>query len=233
MTNRLHRLALLAGLLYIPVLISGCATTSSSAYQNEVLARTSIASQQQNDCEPADVGLLPAWLLGRGNRVDRHRFEASVGIAPDVPAAWPIDHPERQVISEYGNIRGRKGGRIHIHSGIDIKAPRGTPILATADGTVKLSGSMSGYGNIVIVDHGNGLQTVYAHLDSRNVNVGDVVRRGDTVGSLGATGRVTTHHLHYEVRAETRPIDPVPYLPEPNLETAHLEDLVKSTQPQQ
>lgn len=131
--------------------------------------------------------------------------------APDaspVPEGWPIENSAVEVISEFGP-RGRRG---RPHRGIDIKAPYGTPVTATAPGSVVLSGVQSGYGNIVVVDHGNGYQTAYAHLRTNSVRKGDTVRKGEEVGRLGNTGRVTTHHLHYEVRFEGTAVDPHPFL---------------------
>lgn len=128
--------------------------------------------------------------------------------ASPVPAGWPIDHPASNVISEFGP-RGRRG---YLHKGIDIKAPYGSPVCATAPGVVVLSGVQNGYGNIVVVDHGNGYQTAYAHLRTNSVRNGDTVQRGDEVGRLGNTGRVTTHHVHYEVRHDGKPVDPYPFI---------------------
>jgi murein DD-endopeptidase MepM/ murein hydrolase activator NlpD len=106
---------------------------------------------------------------------------------------------------------GPRGG--HQHNGIDILAPRRTPVLATADGVVAFSGTQRGYGNIVIVNHSASLETAYAHLDERLVEPGQPVRQGQKVGLLGQTGNATAPHVHYEVRKDGRPADPLPYLP--------------------
>jgi len=86
------------------------------------------------------------------------------------------------------------------HSGADMLAPRGTPIFAAEYGTVTFAGVYGGYGNLVIVDHGNGLQTYYAHCDTMNVGAGTVVSRGQQIATVGTTGRSTAYHLHFEVR---------------------------------
>ncbi len=95
------------------------------------------------------------------------------------------------------------------HSGTDFRGKRGTPVLAAGDGTVIFAGSKNGYGNIVIVDHGDGITTRYAHLKKIISKKDSVVTAGMQVGELGATGRATGPHLHFEVRLEGRPVDPV------------------------
>ena len=126
--------------------------------------------------------------------------------APNLPSGWPVDAPERKVISNYG-FRGK-----HMHRGVDIKADYATPVYATARGTVVFSGIMSGYGNLVVVDHGNGYETAYAHLKDRAVDVSESVKRGDSVGHMGRTGRATTQHVHYEVRRAGESVNPMPFI---------------------
>ncbi|MFP4501978.1 MAG: M23 family metallopeptidase [Candidatus Hydrogenedentota bacterium] len=123
-----------------------------------------------------------------------------------IPTGWPLDHPSRRVISPFGP-RGRR-----MHRGIDLKAPYGSPVRATAEGVVTRAGTMNGYGRIVVIDHGNDYETAYAHLKADSVRVGDLVQRGSAIGLLGNTGRTTTHHVHYEVRCGGECIDPFPYL---------------------
>jgi murein DD-endopeptidase MepM/ murein hydrolase activator NlpD len=110
----------------------------------------------------------------------------------------------------------RGGDGRHFHAGLDLAAPRGTPIYATGDGTVHWAGSISArqdapsslYGNFVILDHGNGIRTVYAHCDRLAVQAGQDVRRGEQIAWVGSTGRSTGPHLHYEVVVNGRPMDP-------------------------
>lgn len=99
------------------------------------------------------------------------------------------------------------------HNGIDIAAPKGTPVVATANGSVAFSGWEGRYGKIVKIDHGNGIQTCYAHLHRRKVRRGKRVKRGKVVGKVGQTGNATGPHVHYEVRVNGRPTNPRPYLP--------------------
>lgn len=99
------------------------------------------------------------------------------------------------------------------HSGLDIAAPTGTPVYATADGTVIESGDFFFSGNLVYLDHGQGLISLYAHLDRIDVKPGDVIRQGQQIGTVGETGRVTGAHLHFAVIANETLIDPVFMLP--------------------
>jgi murein DD-endopeptidase MepM/ murein hydrolase activator NlpD len=103
------------------------------------------------------------------------------------------------------------GGRSH-HLGIDIDANTGDPIKAAADGVVSFAGVKPGYGHTVIVDHGNGYQTLYAHNQKNLVRPGDVVRAGHVLGTVGSSGRSTGSHLHFEVHVNGRPVNPTAYL---------------------
>jgi murein DD-endopeptidase MepM/ murein hydrolase activator NlpD len=98
-----------------------------------------------------------------------------------------------------------------LHAGVDIGAPTGTPIVAAADGRVTFAGWRGGYGKTVLIDHGN-LVTLYAHQSAVGVRAGQTVRRGETIGRVGSTGQSTGPHLHFEVRVNGRPRDPLPYL---------------------
>lgn len=126
------------------------------------------------------------------------------------PSLWPVDG---QLLSPFG---GRSDpfltGGGEMHPGVDISANSGTQVHAAADGIVEQAEWSSGYGKLVIVDHGNGMQTYYAHLSQWNVVAGQEIRRGEIVGLSGATGRVTAPHLHFEVRIGGTPVNPYPYL---------------------
>jgi len=114
--------------------------------------------------------------------------------------------------SPYGLRNDPFNGRRAMHSGIDFAAKEGTDVTATAAGVVTWSGSMSGYGELVEIDHGNGLRTRYGHNKSLSVNVGDVVAKGDKIASMGSTGRSTGPHVHYEVLRGKQQIDPQKYV---------------------
>ena len=98
------------------------------------------------------------------------------------------------------------------HNGIDLPAPEGTPIYAAADGVVTVSEAHYSYGNHVVIDHGNGLTTLYAHMKSVNVTVGQKVSRGQEIGRGGSTGWSTGPHLHFEVRVNGRCVNPLKYV---------------------
>jgi murein DD-endopeptidase MepM/ murein hydrolase activator NlpD len=116
---------------------------------------------------------------------------------------WPVNGT---VVSGYGMRWGR------LHEGIDITAASGTPIWAAAAGTVIYAGWLGGYGNLVVVDHGNGLATAYAHASAILVSVGQSVSQGETVALVGSTGHSSGPHLHFEVRVNGVAVDPLLYL---------------------
>jgi murein DD-endopeptidase MepM/ murein hydrolase activator NlpD len=103
-------------------------------------------------------------------------------------------------------------GRAAMHAGIDLAGPSGTPIYATADATVGRSEWVSGYGNLVELEHGRGIQTRYGHLSRSMVSAGQKVKRGDVIALMGSTGRSTGSHLHYEVRIDGKAVNPIPFM---------------------
>lgn len=115
-----------------------------------------------------------------------------------------------------GTITSRFGAnesiRDHTHKGMDIAAPNGTSIMAAADGTVTYSGWMGGYGNLIIISHGNGIQTYYGHCSKLYASEGDKVKAGDTIAAVGSTGYSTGNHLHFEIRKNGTQINPQKYL---------------------
>ena len=125
------------------------------------------------------------------------------------PSIWPV---EGRLMGGFGERTDPFSGEGAMHTGVDISAPTGTPVRSTADGIVTFAGWHSGYGQLVVVDHGGGFETYYAHLSRFAVVEGQEVRRGDQVGAVGSTGRVTAPHLHYEVRIGGAPVNPHTYL---------------------
>lgn len=129
--------------------------------------------------------------------------------------AVPSDKPVKTAsfTSSFG-VRSDPFGRgAAMHAGIDLAGPIGTPIYATADGTVQEAGyNNGGYGNLVKVDHGRGIETRYGHLSAFSVRVGERVKRGQIIGRMGSTGRSTGSHLHYEVRIDGRAVNPIPFM---------------------
>jgi murein DD-endopeptidase MepM/ murein hydrolase activator NlpD len=131
-------------------------------------------------------------------------------------AAIPSAHPIQGSIdltSGYGVRSDPFRGRAAMHAGIDLAGPLGTPIYATADGVVnRAEYNNGGYGNLVEINHGQGIQTRYGHLSRFAATAGQRVRRGQLIGYMGSTGRSTGSHLHYEVRIDGRAVNPVPFI---------------------
>jgi len=138
------------------------------------------------------------------------RFGAVRRIAAQLPLARPI--PNSPITSGYGARMDPFLGRPAMHTGVDFRAPSGYPARATAGGTVITAEYSGGYGNMVEVDHGNGITTRYGHLSEIDVTVGQVVAKGAILGHTGSTGRSTGPHLHYEVRVDGAAIDPMTYI---------------------
>jgi murein DD-endopeptidase MepM/ murein hydrolase activator NlpD len=125
-----------------------------------------------------------------------------------VPSIWPVNG---RLMDNFGKRIDPFSGLGAFHSGVDINGAHGAPIKATADGIVTMAGWMGGYGRMVVIDHGK-YQTRYAHLSSVKVIPGMEVRRGEVIGGMGASGRATGTHLHYEVRVNGVAINPYPFL---------------------
>jgi murein DD-endopeptidase MepM/ murein hydrolase activator NlpD len=161
--------------------------------------------REQYDRESAELQAesfaIQAFLRGRGS-----------GPAKVSPRGmiWPVNGP---VTSGYGWREHPVLGGRRFHAGIDIGASTGTLIAAAGDGTVIFAGLKNGYGNTVIVDHGGGIATLYAHQSRIGSSVGQAVGRGDTIGYVGCTGYCTGPHLHFEVRVNGDPVDPMGWLP--------------------
>jgi murein DD-endopeptidase MepM/ murein hydrolase activator NlpD len=133
----------------------------------------------------------------------------------DSAIAVPSDKPVKtaEFTSGYGTRTDPFQGRAARHQGIDLAAPMGTPIYATADGVVTDAGyNNGGYGNLIKVDHGRGIETRYGHLSAILVRAGQRIVRGQQIGRMGSTGRSTGSHLHYEVRIDGRAVNPIPFM---------------------
>ena len=157
-----------------------------------------------------EMGL--ATLTAKMTRLeeDLRSYEAILRERGYTPTVWPVN----------GKLEGGFGGRRNpfggagweFHSGQDIEAPWGAPVIAGASGRVSFVGWQNGYGQLVIVDHGGGLTTRYGHLSHIDVELNQVVARAQLLGKVGSTGRSTGPHLHYEVRINDQPVNPIQYL---------------------
>lgn len=125
--------------------------------------------------------------------------------------AWPLE--QREISSPFGMRFHPVFKTKAMHTGIDIRAPKGTPVKAAGDGLVLYAGWLRGYGQIVIIDHGKGISTVYAHQSQINVQEGDRVKTGTVIGRVGSSGVSTGPHLHFEVRIQGKAQNPLSYLP--------------------
>jgi murein DD-endopeptidase MepM/ murein hydrolase activator NlpD len=122
------------------------------------------------------------------------------------------DMTAKRILSRFGPRNTNGGPGSANHQGVDIKASSGEAVRAAAAGTVAFCGQERGYGNLVILDHGNGITTYYAHLFQASVRRGERVGAGEAIGRAGKDGTATTTHLHFELRRRDKPIDPMPYL---------------------
>lgn len=138
------------------------------------------------------------------------RLDALRAALPAMPLAEPVEMVD--VSSRFGNRRDPINGRLAFHAGTDFRGPVGMPVRATAPGEVIRAGWAGAYGRMVRVRHAFGIETTYAHLSQISVKVGDKVEVGDTVGKLGNSGRSTGAHLHYEVRFDDVPRDPLRFI---------------------
>lgn len=142
-----------------------------------------------------------------GAPVDFSRFRA--WSSSSLPAGLPL--AASTMSSRFGmRTHPILGGR-RAHQGVDLAAPTGTPVFATSDGTVSRAQWQGGYGLFLELAHGNGVQTRYGHMSRLNVASGQRVRKGDLIGFVGSTGRSTGPHLHYEMRVNGRPVNPLPH----------------------
>ena len=171
-----------------------------------------VALQKQREAEQAAAAAAAAAAAGYYNGGGGGSSGASTGtgVISAGDLIWPLPS-SNLVTSQYGNRSQPTAGASTNHKGLDINASAGDTVVSAAGGTVIAAGVQGGYGNCVIVDHGNGTQTVYAHLDSINVSKGQSVDQGQKLGGAGMTGTATGNHLHYEVRQNGVQTDPAQF----------------------
>jgi murein DD-endopeptidase MepM/ murein hydrolase activator NlpD len=161
---------------------------------------------------PEDTfGLLRELLYGIESRLRlvKDDVERRQALAAATPSIWPV---HGWLTAGFGRRNDPFTGQPEQHSGLDINADRGQPVQSTASGTVQSAGWAGAYGNMVVIEHGFGIATRYAHLQTFRVKPGELVSRGAIVGTAGATGRATGDHLHYEVLVHGRPLNPLRFL---------------------
>jgi murein DD-endopeptidase MepM/ murein hydrolase activator NlpD len=161
---------------------------------------------------PEDTfGLLRTLLEGIESRLNsvRQSVERRNALADATPSLWPATG---WLSSGMGPRQDPVTGGPDFHAGLDIAGEKGQPVFATAAGTITHVGYQGAYGNLIVIDHGFGLETRYGHLLGFQVKKGDTVKRGDVIGKVGATGRATGYHLHYEVLANGKLLNPLQLL---------------------
>jgi murein DD-endopeptidase MepM/ murein hydrolase activator NlpD len=150
----------------------------------------------------ATIGISSGMTGGNVTLGDWSRMAAA-------PTLWPVDG---RVTGSFGERIDPFNGEGAFHTGVDISSTFGSTVVAPADGVVRLADSMTGYGRCIVIDHGNGITTLYGHLANFAVMEGQTVHRGETIGYVGQSGRSTGPHLHYEVRIHNVPVNPYKYL---------------------
>jgi murein DD-endopeptidase MepM/ murein hydrolase activator NlpD len=171
-------------------------------------ARTTLSALTTPD---DTFGLLRTLLESLESRLGavRRTVDRRNALAAATPSIWPA---RGWLTSTMGYRRDPINGGDDFHAGLDIAGDKGQPVYATAEGEVVQSGYQGAYGNTILIDHGFGLQTRYGHLQDAKVHNGDHVNRGEVIGHVGATGRATGYHLHYEVLANGKLLNPLQLL---------------------
>jgi murein DD-endopeptidase MepM/ murein hydrolase activator NlpD len=195
--------------------VGGADTLSSSALLVAAIAH------QTSPTNPS-TGIRTDNLGGEFDRVrremkDRNKsfqgliesLETKRSLLASTPTIWPV---KGWLTAGFGQRRSPFTGQRQMHEGVDIANTVGTPVIAPADGVVTYTGPLGGFGDVVSVDHGHKISTLYAHLQEHKVSQGQRVRRGDVIGLVGTTGRVTGPHLHYEIQVNEVAVDPTKYV---------------------
>ena len=171
---------------------------------------------RQLDAESAAASEIQAEIAQKQKQLEEERKQNNIVISSETGYLWPLPGHYR-LSSQFGYRIHPITGVAHSHTGIDIPASGGTPILAAKSGQVVTSAYHYSYGNYVVIDHGNGNSTLYAHMSSRAVSEGQMVTQGQVIGYVGTTGSSTGNHLHFEVRDNYTRVDPESKFPSLNL----------------
>ncbi|HEX7343397.1 MAG TPA: M23 family metallopeptidase [bacterium] len=158
------------------------------------------------------IGLMERQIGLQENSLTevRSQLDAQADLLNSIPSIRPLGGGAYS--SGYGRRRDPFTGRLEPHYGVDFNGPTGLPVYAAADGVVIHAEREPAYGNAIVIDHGHGYKTLYAHLSRIGVQRGERVERGETIGALGNTGRSTGPHLHYEVIYQNRNLDPLDFM---------------------
>ena len=196
------------------------ALTSLKKMESDLKTLISYGSKEKilENVDTADMGTMDIYQIEKQIQVSM-KTVASINeflrtqkdIYLSTPRGFPI---EGRITSLFGSRANPINGRVELHRGIDISAPSGTNVKATADGVVSFSGWNGGGGNTVVIEHGHGFSSCYAHNSANKVNVGQRVKRGETVSYVGATGNATGSHVHYEIWQGGRVINPKQHMEE-------------------
>ncbi|MGB6985872.1 MAG: peptidoglycan DD-metalloendopeptidase family protein [Candidatus Aquilonibacter sp.] len=176
--------------------------------------RNHVASEvaEMEDLSASEEAQLEALILQRERELEAQRKAQGIaGYVPSAPGAfaWPVSGT---ITSPFGWRSNPFGGAPEFHQGLDIAAPTGTTVTASAGGTVLMAQWYGGYGNYILIDNGGGYSTGYGHLSAFYVSAGQQVKQGQAIGAVGCTGECTGPHVHFEIRFNGKPIDPAPRL---------------------
>ncbi len=183
------------------------ATVRAQAIGGPSMAELLAPASASSATPEGTFGILRALLGTLENKLQsvKSRVESQQALASATPSIWPL---VGKYSSAYGNRKDPFTGETEFHPGLDISADPGVPVHATADGTVESAAADGNYGNAVVLAHGFSISTRYGHLSGFAVRPGQKVKRGDVIGYVGSTGRVTGPHLHYEILFGGRRINP-------------------------
>lgn len=212
--RRIAKAAAASGAALLTIAATPALANSSAAAAADMTAPVEEAQSAANG-DAQFQQLFASW-----RSLDGKRAEQPVLTATDIsiPSRMPLEGA--RMTSDYGmRTHPVLGGR-RSHNGIDLAAPTGTPVYATADGIVSRANRFSSYGLYVSIEHGAKLQTRFAHLSKLAVADGQRVKKGDVIGYVGSTGRSTGPHLHYEVRVDGQAVNPIPYMVESDAQQA-------------
>jgi murein DD-endopeptidase MepM/ murein hydrolase activator NlpD len=191
----------------LPASVRAQAIGGPSKADGAVSLKTSAATPEST------FGILRSLLGAMATRLDSVKsvMESQKALAAATPSIWPLVG-RFTYTSAYGNRKDPFTGLTEFHPGLDISADQGVPVHATADGTVEMAAFDGNYGKAVVLSHGFSISTRYGHLSRFAVRQGQTVKRGDVIGYVGATGRVTGSHLHYEILFSGNRINPLTLL---------------------